>query len=514
MCQVCGTSVCIDCYKERSAGFSRWKLTTKAEKQERDKYFWYKCHEDKEHNLILTQMIPGDALILLQEHLHKICSEQNIRMQCSCNGNSHHKPIKNYENEQKKYLVEKALQRQRFNKMRLNRIVGVLESSSAYDRINYSWVAGNNIIKFLEPSESDESYKLFQNEWQRGKPVVVANVTSLMKLTMWKPDYFLAKFGNNKHLLVNCTNDSVIRKVPLKYFWEGFKFYKKRLPVESNEKLVLKLKDFPTVSDFADTLKDHFSDMMTSVPFGAYSRRDGKYNLPKYLHEHFLKPDLGPKMYSAYGQQFPLKQGSTNLHLDVSDAINVCVHVSKPKDFDLAPKQYKKEEIKIAMRAAGCDEEDIQMYDSDLKLPGAIWYIWNASQADEMRKILFEVAKEKGKPLGQNEDPLHDQDCFIDGDLRLRLEQNGVRGFTIVQYEGDAIFVPAGAPHQVTNLYDCIKVALDFVAPENIMECFNLTGEFRKLSTRHANREDKLQIKSILYHVIKNLVPTKVEYEL
>lgn len=57
------------------------------------------------------------------------------------------------------------------------------------------------------------------------------------------------------------------------------------------------------------------------------------------------------------------------------------------------------------------------------------------------------------------------------------------------------------------NILDCVKVALDFVAPENLSECLTLTEEFRLLSTRHTNREDKLQIKNILYHTIKNLVP-------
>lgn len=101
------------------------------------------------------------------------------------------------------------------------------------------------------------------------------------------------------------------------------------------------------------------------------------------------------------------------------------------------------------------------------------------------------------------------QNWYIDKTLRKRLKAAGVESFTIAQYEGDAVFIPAGAPHQVLNILDCIKVALDFVAPENLSECINLTEEFRILSTRHQNREDKLQIKNILYHTVKNLVPAQ-----
>lgn len=76
--------------------------------------------------------------------------------------------------------------------------------------------------------------------------------------------------------------------------------------------------------------------------------------------------------------------------------------------------------------------------------------------------------------------------------------------YSIVQCLGDAVFVPAGAPHQVRNLHNCIKVAEDFVSPENVSHCFHLTQEFRELSDSHTNHEDKLQIKNIIYHAVKD----------
>jgi lysine-specific demethylase 3 len=47
-------------------------------------------------------------------------------------------------------------------------------------------------------------------------------------------------------------------------------------------------------------------------------------------------------------------------------------------------------------------------------------------------------------------------------------------------------------------------VAEDFVSPENVAHCFNLTQEFRDLSDTHTNHEDKLQIKNIVYHAVKD----------
>lgn len=40
----------------------------------------------------------------------------------------------------------------------------------------------------------------------------------------------------------------------------------------------------------------------------------------------------------------------------------------------------------------------------------------------------------------------------------------------------------------------CIKVALDFVSPENVQECIRLTEEFRLLPKSHRAKEDKLEV--------------------
>ena len=51
-------------------------------------------------------------------------------------------------------------------------------------------------------------------------------------------------------------------------------------------------------------------------------------------------------------------------------------------------------------------------------------------------------------------DPIHDQLIYLDSELRERLHtEYGVKGWAIVQCVGDAIFIPAGAPHQVCVCY-------------------------------------------------------------
>lgn len=101
----------------------------------------------------------------------------------------------------------------------------------------------------------------------------------------------------------------------------------------------------------------------------------------------------------------------------------------------------------------------------------------------------------RGKPVRSNSDPIHDQVSYIDDQMLKRLyAEHSVKPYTIIQYLGDSIFIPAGAPHQVRNLNSCIKVALDFVSPQGINQCLLITDQVRYLSEKHVNREDKLQV--------------------
>lgn len=55
--------------------------------------------------------------------------------------------------------------------------------------------------------------------------------------------------------------------------------------------------------------------------------------------------------------------------------------------------------------------------------------------------------------MPQHHDPIHDQSWYLDEQLRDRLwREYGVRGYTIVQFYGDTVFIPAGAAHQVRLL--------------------------------------------------------------
>ncbi|NXG44327.1 KDM3A demethylase, partial [Psilopogon haemacephalus] len=173
----------------------------------------------------------------------------------------------------------------------------------------------------------------------------------------------------------------------------------------------------------------------------------------------------------------------------------------------------QEDEVLRTIQDGDSDELTIKRFTESREKPGALWHIYAAKDTEKIREFLKKVAEEQGQENPVDHDPIHDQSWYLDRPLRKRLHQEyGVQGWAIVQFLGDVVFIPAGAPHQasprdaVHNLYSCIKVAEDFVSPEHVKHCFWLTQEFRYLSHTHTNHEDKLQVKNVIYHAVKDAV--------
>ncbi|XP_049872327.1 lysine-specific demethylase 3A isoform X2 [Pectinophora gossypiella] len=403
---------------------------------------------------------------------------------------------KDEDEEQKPFAlsnVVKRYERGRGREELPTRIMTLTESKLLYPDVPHAWLCDGKLLHLTDPVHPG-NYKPFQDQWKRGQPVLVSDMSSLLDKDLWSPESFSRDFGDTRVDLVNCASGLVVPNQPARKFWDGFELAGKRLRDERGAPMVLKLKDWPPGEDFAELLPARFDDLMRALPLAEYTSRHGKLNLAARLPECFVRPDLGPKMYTAYGGA----GGTTNLHLDVSDAVNVMVHASAPGD---AP-----ERAREAARAA--DEAGVDVLTrrrARLKPPAALWHIYAAKDADKIRDFLVRAELERGARPRPQHDPVHDQTWYLDAALRERLyREYGVEGYAIVQCPGDAVFVPAGAPHQVRNLLDCIKVAEDFVSPENVSRCFELAQQFRRLSRQHSNKEDKLQIKNIVYHAVKD----------
>lgn len=158
-----------------------------------------------------------------------------------------------------------------------------------------------------------------------------------------------------------------------------------------------------------------------------YTKRNGKFNLASRLPGSFVKPDLGPKMYNAYGSALHPTKGTTNLHLDISDAVNVMVYVGIPKDAEDSSSHIN--EAYRAIDEAGCDILQRRRVREKKELPGALWHIYAPRDANKIRDLLNKVAIEQQIRLEPNHDAIHDQSWYLDCKLRERLyHEYGVEG--------------------------------------------------------------------------------------
>jgi JmjC domain, hydroxylase len=120
-------------------------------------------------------------------------------------------------------------------------------------------------------------------------------------------------------------------------------------------------------------------------------------------------------MYNANGDlQNDYRHGSTRLHLDVTGAVNVMLHAAALPDG---------------------------------KSGFAVWHIFPLTTTTILRKFL---RTEPAVGFSGPGDPIHDQSTYLTPALLQSLaEKYDVYPYIIHQYPGDAIFIPAGCPHQV-----------------------------------------------------------------
>ena len=331
------------------------------------------------------------------------------------------------------------------------------ESSLIGGEARHSWLCDGSLLQ-LEDAVSPHNMRLFQTQWARGQPVIICNSNQYMNHNLWHPRAFLKDFGHLRANLVNTMTGKTVPSQPMKWFWEGFEKVSHRPTDENGTPMLLKLKDWPSEDDIASYIPKRFHDLVHDFPIQSYTLREGSLNLASYIPKNFLKPELGPKMYIAYGNALYSNKASTNLHLDMSDAVNLMVHVGIPEDTD------PEENIKLALQQideAGCDLSMRRRVRDEGKVPGALWHIYHPADTIRIRDFLTRVAIENNKRLDPHDDPIHDQSTYLTAGLRARLyKEYGVSGYAIIQCAGDTVFIPAGACHQVRlyiQWFECFR---------------------------------------------------------
>ncbi|KAL0008568.1 hypothetical protein SO802_010070 [Lithocarpus litseifolius] len=370
----------------------------------------------------------------------------------------------------------------------------------------------------------------FQIHWMRGEPVIVRNVLDKTSGLSWEPMVMWRAFretgGNVKFKdetrsvkAIDCLDWCEV-EINIHQFFMGY--LEGRMHKDSWPEM-LKLKDWPSSTLFEERLPRHNAEFVAALPYSDYTDpKLGPLNLATRLPDDSLKPDLGPKTYIAYGFPEELGRGDsvTKLHCDMSDAVMLLYlftetvdQKSRTLDFDVKADKY------LSAKDQGEDpgskelspESSRDSHESKKRLEvahgGAVWDIFRRQDVPKLIKYLEKHKEEfrhiKNLPVKSVVHPIHDQTLFLNERHKKQLkEEFNIEPWTFEQYLGEAVFIPAGCPHQVRNRQSCIKVALDFVSPENVEECIRLTEEFRLLPKKHRAKEDKLEVKKMTLYAV------------
>ncbi|XP_047311483.1 lysine-specific demethylase JMJ25-like [Impatiens glandulifera] len=376
-----------------------------------------------------------------------------------------------------------------------------------------------------------ESLVQFQKHWAKGKPVIVRDVLKQSSGLSWEPMVMWRALCESEDQNLSSSMSEVKAidclagcevEIRSQHFFKGYTDGRRYFNFWPE---MLKLKDWPPYDKFEDLLPRHFDEFINILPFQEYTDpRAGFLNIAVKLPSGVLKPDMGPKSYIAYGIFEELGRGDsvTKLHLDMSDAVNILTHnaeIEVDAEQQAAIKSLKKkhmaqdykENIITDREMNQVCSDPVEVETNERSGGDALWDIFRREDVPKLQEYLRKHSREFRhiycSTVEQVIHPIHDQSFYLTMDHKRKLkDEYGVEPWTFEQRLGEAVFIPAGCPHQVRNLKSCTKVAVDFVSPENINECLRLTEEFRHLPKGHRAKEDKLEIKKMIVHAMNRAI--------
>ncbi|KAL2319316.1 hypothetical protein Fmac_028285 [Flemingia macrophylla] len=370
------------------------------------------------------------------------------------------------------------------------------------------------------PRAVDFQYKdlrHFQWHWEKGEPVVVTNVLectsglSWEPLVMWRACRQMTYTKGEHHLNVKTIDclDWCEGDINIHQFFTGY--------TEGREDWlhwpqILKLKDWPPSNYFEERLPRHCAEFISSLPFKEYTDPfEGSLNLAVKLPKDCLRPDMGPKTYIAYGFPQELRRGDsvTKLHCDMSDAVNVMTHISEVKlnsDQLTSIEKLKQKHFEQDKRELLGDNQDGET-NFDM-LNNSCYAINTLGKKNSDQVMDHGSGLGDGIEVDQFHQPFGGDEVAIAGDASEGALWDIFRRQDVPKLKEylKKHFRKFRHVHCCPIKQSCIKVALDFVSPENVGECFRLAEEFRTLPINHMCTEDKLEVKKMTVYAMKDVI--------
>ena len=411
VCKACGFAVCFDCYRERAEA----KKSDADALTGRDGYNWFYCKQLKVRDVRSLLKLLVDGQKSNEEEVRRFVKTS---MKSIGNRVSHEPNNLDYV----QFIPPIVLDRlnHEFEQLKLSTIMMMMdkeEKRKNEKKKSFTSEFGTGSAKFLVLDTSIDSFELqsepnkdkeiqidqmlfeeFNASWPNKKPVLIRNLHKRLDMNIWRPEAFNKEFGDLVVNLVNCRNHRLVANIKMEVFWNGFDNEDERLCDTKGEPMILKLKDWPNSEDFKNILPTRYEDLMKNSPIKPYTSREGLFNMASSLHDHFLKPDLGPKMYIAYSSAKIKKEGTTNLHVDISDAFNLMIHVSSDLKCEANEKidpvtvsLLKSSQLYKLLKSSKCDDEQVNRFLNG-ELPGALWHLFHPKDADTIRTFLVAVS--------------------------------------------------------------------------------------------------------------------------
>ncbi|KAL5721358.1 hypothetical protein ACHQM5_005011 [Ranunculus cassubicifolius] len=374
----------------------------------------------------------------------------------------------------------------------------------------------------------------FQRHWMKGEPVIVHDVLEVSSGLSWEPMAIWRALREKR----GCSTCEVKAIDCLSWCQDEIninKFFKGYTDGCAHENLwpkMLRVNDWPPSDLFEERLPRHFMEFISALPFQEYTNpKYGFLNLSVKLPKDSLHPHMGPKTDIAYGTSEELGRGDSvsKLHCDKSDAIYVLVHTTevnlttqqldgiqfskenchsnmREECFGNIPGSHKKAKRCGTPSKGNCVQIPVENFsasklqNSQATQGGAVWDVFRRQDIPKLKEYITKHSKEfmhtYSSPVQKVDHPIHDWIFYLLSEHKRNLkEEFGIEPWTFEQKLGEAVIIPAGCPFQVRNLKSCLQIGFNFVSPENVNECINLSEEFRKLPLTHLAKEDALGVK-------------------
>lgn len=298
-------------------------------------------------------------------------------------------------------------------------------------------------LLWLQEPRPKHGFHLFQEHWRQGQPVLVSGIQKTLRLSLWGMEA-LGTLGGQVQTLT-ALGPPQPTNLDSTAFWEGFSHPETRPKLDEGSVLLLH-------RTLGDKDASRVQNLASSLPLPEYCAHQGKLNLASYLPLGLTLHPLEPQLWAAYGVNSHRGHlGTKNLCVEVSDLISILVHAEAQ-----LPPWYRAQKDFLS----GLDGEGLWSPGSQTS---TVWHVFRAQDAQRIRRFLQMVCPAGAGTL----EPGAPGSCYLDAGLRRRLrEEWGVSCWTLLQAPGEAVLVPAGAPHQVQGLVSTISVTQHFLSPE------------------------------------------------